>query len=80
MCGISISACPDRATNRRPRLHAVGGRLTQIPFAEFVKHAERGILKTTPAHVFAFNEIVEAHRLMESGEARGKIVVRAPER
>jgi hypothetical protein len=28
-----------------------------------------------PAHVFAFDEIVEAHRLMESGRALGKIVV-----
>jgi NADPH:quinone reductase-like Zn-dependent oxidoreductase len=54
--------------------------LSQIPFAEFVSHAERGVLKPSPAHAFAFDEIVAAHRLMESGEARGKIVVRAPER
>jgi len=54
--------------------------LSHIPFAEFVKHAERGVLKMSPAHVFAFDEIVAAHGLMESGEARGKIVVQAPER
>jgi NADPH2:quinone reductase len=52
--------------------------LAQIPFADFVARAERGIYRTAPAHVFAFDQIVEAHRLMESGAARGKIVVRAP--
>jgi len=52
--------------------------LSDIPFAEFITRAERGIYKTTPAHVFNFEQIVEAHRLMESGDARGKIVVVAP--
>jgi NADPH2:quinone reductase len=28
-----------------------------------------------PSHVFAFDEIVEAHRGMDSGEAGGKVVV-----
>jgi NADPH:quinone reductase len=52
--------------------------LTRIPFADFVERAERGAYRSAPAHVFEFDQIVEAHRLMESGEARGKIVVRAP--
>ncbi len=52
--------------------------LSQIPFQDFVSGAERGVYKASPAHVFEFDEIVAAHRLMESGEARGKIVVRAP--
>jgi NADPH:quinone reductase len=52
--------------------------LTQIPFAEFVGKAERGAYRAAPAHQFAFEEIVQAHRLLESGAARGKIVVRAP--
>jgi NADPH:quinone reductase-like Zn-dependent oxidoreductase len=51
--------------------------LSQIPFADFVANADRGIYKSAPAHVFDFEQIVEAHRLMESGTARGKIVVRA---
>jgi NADPH:quinone reductase-like Zn-dependent oxidoreductase len=50
--------------------------LADVPFGEFVERAERGRYRTTPAHVFDFGEIVSAHRLMESGEARGKIVVR----
>jgi NADPH:quinone reductase-like Zn-dependent oxidoreductase len=52
--------------------------LSHIPFSEFVAAAERGVYATQPAHVFEFDEIVAAHRLMESGAARGKIVVRAP--
>jgi len=53
--------------------------LSRIPFAEFVRHAERGVLAPGPAHVFAFDEIVAAHCLLESGAARGKIVVRVPD-
>jgi NADPH:quinone reductase-like Zn-dependent oxidoreductase len=52
--------------------------LSAIPFADFVARADRGAYRCTPAHLFEFEEIVEAHRLMESGNARGKIVVRAP--
>jgi NADPH:quinone reductase-like Zn-dependent oxidoreductase len=52
--------------------------LSQIPFATFVSRAERGAYATQPAHVFEFQDIVAAHRLMESGAARGKIVVLAP--
>ena len=50
--------------------------LSLIPFGDFVARAERGVYRTAPAHVFDFEQIVEAHRLMESGAARGKIVVR----
>ena len=32
--------------------------------------------KAKPAKVFRFDQIRDAHRLMESGEANGKIVVR----
>jgi NADPH:quinone reductase-like Zn-dependent oxidoreductase len=52
--------------------------LSEIPFADFVARADRGVYRSAPAHVFEFHEIVEAHRLIESGAARGKIVVRAP--
>jgi NADPH:quinone reductase len=53
--------------------------LSAIPFADFVARADQGVYRSAPAHVFAFEEIVEAHRLMESGTARGKIVVRVPD-
>jgi NADPH:quinone reductase-like Zn-dependent oxidoreductase len=52
--------------------------LSHIPFAEFVTRADRGEIDAGPAHVFRFDQIVEAHRLMESGNARGKIVVLGP--
>jgi len=52
--------------------------LSSIPFADFIACAEAGAYPCVPAHVFDFEQIVEAHRLLESGEARGKIVVRAP--
>jgi NADPH:quinone reductase-like Zn-dependent oxidoreductase len=49
--------------------------LDRIPFARIVERATRGIYRSSPAHVFAFDRIVDAHRLVESGAARGKIVV-----
>ena len=52
--------------------------LSQIPFSDFVARAATRAYRAAPAHVFDFDQIVEAHRLMESGEARGKIVVRTP--
>ena len=51
---------------------------SSIPFADFFAGAEAGAYQRLPAYVFDFEQIVEAHRLLESGEARGKIVVRAP--
>ena len=49
--------------------------LAAIPFADFVERVGRGVFRAKPAHVFGFDEVVAAHRLMESGQARGKIVV-----
>jgi len=50
--------------------------LSEIPFQAIVERVEAGIYRAKPARVFRFEEIQEAHRLMESGEANGKIVVR----
>lgn len=50
--------------------------LSEIPFQSIVERVEAGIYHANPARVFAFEEIQEAHRLMESGTANGKIVVR----
>ena len=49
-----------------------------MPSDDIIGRAERGVYRTAPAHVFELHQIVEAHRLLESGTARGKIVVRAP--
>lgn len=49
--------------------------MSAIPFQSFVDAAEADRIRARPAHVFEMDQIVEAHRLMESGEARGKIVI-----
>ena len=50
--------------------------LAEIPFQTIVDRAAAGIYKARPVKVFRFEEIQEAHRLLESNEAVGKIVVR----
>jgi NADPH2:quinone reductase len=50
--------------------------LSEIPFQAIVDRAAAGIYQAKPARVFGFDEIQDAHRLMETGEAGGKIVVR----
>ena len=51
-------------------------QLSEIPMQTIVDRAAAGTYKAKPARVFRFDEIATAHRLMESGEANGKIVVR----
>jgi len=50
--------------------------LSEIPFQTIVERVETGIYRAKPARVFRFEQIQEAHRLMESGDANGKIVIR----
>ena len=50
--------------------------LSGIPFQGIVDRVASGAYKAKPAKVFRFEQIREAHRLMESDEANGKIVVR----
>jgi NADPH:quinone reductase-like Zn-dependent oxidoreductase len=48
---------------------------SEIPMQTIVERVENGTYKARPAQVFRFEEIREAHRLMESSAANGKIVV-----
>lgn len=50
--------------------------LADIPFQDIVDRASDGRYDAKPARVFAFEDIAEAHRLMGSNQANGKIVVR----
>jgi NADPH:quinone reductase len=50
--------------------------LAEIPFQAIVDRVADGSYKAKPAAVFRLEDICEAHRLMESGKANGKIVVR----
>ena len=43
-----------------------------------LEHLRSGALKPTIARVFPFNQMVEAHRYMESSEQIGKIIVSVP--
>jgi NADPH:quinone reductase len=52
--------------------------LSEIPLQTIVDRVAAGTYKAAPVKVFRFDEIQEAHRLMESNQANGKIVVRAP--
>jgi len=49
--------------------------ISAIPFGEIVAKAEAGVYQAKPARVFAFEEIAEAHRVMEASQATGKLVV-----
>ena len=50
--------------------------VSEVPLQEIVNRVEIGIYKAKPVAVFSFDEIREAQRLMESGRALGKIVVK----
>jgi len=48
---------------------------TDVPLQEIVDKASRGVYRAKPARVFQFDQIVDAHRLIEAGQANGKLVV-----
>ncbi|KAK3361398.1 chaperonin 10-like protein [Lasiosphaeria ovina] len=50
--------------------------LSGIPLQEIVDKLARGEWDARPAHVFDYSEIREAHKLLDSGKAGGKIVVK----
>jgi NADPH:quinone reductase-like Zn-dependent oxidoreductase len=49
--------------------------VAEIPFQTIVDRVADGTYKAKPARVFRFEEIQEAHRVMEAGDASGKLVV-----
>lgn len=54
---------------------APGFALSDVPLQDIADKVRDGHLEAAPAHVFSFDQIREAHRVMEAGEAGGKIVV-----
>jgi len=52
--------------------------LAEIPLTEMIAKAENGRYQAKPARVFGFDDNVEAHRVMESGLAGGKMTVSVP--
>ena len=52
-----------------------GFPLSDVPLQQIAADAAAGRLDVKPARIFRFEEIREAHRVMEANEARGKMVV-----
>lgn len=52
-----------------------GFPLSDVPLQKIAEDAAAGRLDVKPARIFGFDEIREAHRVMETNEAVGKIVV-----
>jgi NADPH:quinone reductase-like Zn-dependent oxidoreductase len=52
-----------------------GFPLSDVPLQQIAADAAAGRLNVKPARVFRFEEIREAHRVMEANEAHGKMVV-----
>ncbi len=52
-----------------------GFPLSDVPLQTIAEQVAAGRLKARPSRVFRFEEIREAHRVMEAGEAGGKMVV-----
>ena len=53
-----------------------GFPLSNIPMEEIVDKVVSGAYIAAPKKVFEFEQIVDAHRLMESNTTKGKIVIR----
>ena len=52
-----------------------GFPITDVPLQAIMDKAERACSPPARRRVFGFDEIVEAHRVMDSGQAGGKLVV-----
>jgi NADPH:quinone reductase-like Zn-dependent oxidoreductase len=53
-----------------------GFPLSDVPLQSIADEVAAGHYKAKPSRVFRFDDIREAHRVMEANEARGKMVVR----
>lgn len=52
-----------------------GFPLSDVPLQDIARQVAEGALEAKPSRVFSFDEIREAHRMMEAGDAGGKMVV-----
>jgi NADPH:quinone reductase-like Zn-dependent oxidoreductase len=60
------------------RLAAYGGEASDLPsqvLQRFLDDLVAGSARVPVGHVYAFDEIVDAHKTMEAGRAAGKLVV-----
>jgi NADPH:quinone reductase len=52
-----------------------GFPLSDVPLQDIARRVAEGKLEAKPSRVFSFDQIHEAHQVMEAGEAGGKMVV-----
>jgi len=52
-----------------------GFPVSDVPIQAIVEKAERGVFPARPACVFGFDQVGEAHRILDAGTAGGKVVV-----
>jgi NADPH:quinone reductase-like Zn-dependent oxidoreductase len=52
-----------------------GFPLSDVPLQEIANQVKAGRLKAKPSRVFSFDQVREAHRVMDANEAKGKMVV-----
>jgi NADPH:quinone reductase-like Zn-dependent oxidoreductase len=52
-----------------------GFPLSDVPLQDIARQVAEGKLEAKPSRVFSFDQIHEAHRVMEAGDAGGKMVV-----
>ncbi|HET7075158.1 MAG TPA: zinc-binding dehydrogenase, partial [Mycobacterium sp.] len=52
-----------------------GFPLSDVPLQDIARQVAEGKLDAKPSRVFSFDQIHEAHRVMDAGEATGKMVV-----
>ncbi|BCZ22731.1 zinc-binding dehydrogenase [Mycobacterium senriense] len=58
-----------------PVFGSPGFPVSDVPFGEIAQQIADGKLDAAPARIFSFDEVREAHRVAEAGEAAGKLVV-----
>jgi NADPH:quinone reductase len=49
--------------------------VADVPLQDIIEKASAGVYDAKPARVFAFEQVTEAHRVMDAGQAGGKLVV-----
>ncbi|BBX11917.1 hypothetical protein MNVM_09980 [Mycobacterium novum] len=66
---------PELAIPRSGVKGSPGFALSDVPLQDIADKVRDGHLDAKPARVFSFDQIRDAHRVMEAGEATGKMVV-----
>ncbi|MGR6920739.1 NAD(P)-dependent alcohol dehydrogenase [[Actinomadura] parvosata] len=72
----SLAYIAASAVHGRRRVRAFSGDPSHRLFADLARYVERGDLRPVVDTVFPLEEVAEAHRALEAGGVRGKIVLR----